>query len=171
MKTLKPLFLSAVVAFAGSLATWTAHADDASCKAVSDAAAKMARTPYHEVATVDGKPFEKIYTTTTLSMRVGGKWMTIPMTPQEVLDALRESGSYSNCRVLRTETVGGQRATVYAAQRLSPGTSFPSEDAQIWIGANGLALKTVSDTQVGGRKTHAESQVTYDHVQAPSAAP
>ncbi|HEY4210676.1 MAG TPA: hypothetical protein VGM84_04310 [Steroidobacteraceae bacterium] len=170
MKTLKPLFRIALAAFAGSFATLSAYADDASCKAVADAAAKMARTPYHEVATVDGKPFEKIYTTTTLSMRVAGKWMTVPMTPQEVLDAMRETGSFSDCKVLRTEVVDGQRTTVYAAHRISPGTSYPSEDAQIWIAANGLTLKTISDSQAGGRKAHAESHMTYDNVRAPTGA-
>jgi len=169
MKALNPFFLMAVVAFTGNLAPMAAHADDASCKPVTDAAAKMARTPYHEVATVDGKPFEKIYTTTTLSTRVAGRWMTVPMTPQEILDAMRETGSFSNCRVLRTEIVDGQRATVYAAHRTSPGTSFPDQDNQIWIGANGLTLKSVSDAQVGGHKAHSEAHMTYDNVQAPTA--
>lgn len=170
MKTLKPILLIALAAFTGGVATFSAHADDASCKPVTDAAARMARTPYHEVATVDGKRFEKIYTTTTLSMRVAGKWVTVPMTPREVLDAMRETGSYSNCRVLRTEIVDGQRATVYSAHRLSPGTSYPSEDSQIWIGANGLTLKTVSDSQTGGHKAHAEAHMTYDNVRAPTGA-
>ena len=170
MKTLKPIVLIALAASAGNLATLVARADDASCKPVADAAAKMARTPYHEVATVDGKPFEKIYTTTTLSMRVAGKWMTVPMTPQEVLDAMRETGSFSNCRVLRTEIVDGQRATVYAAHRTSPGTSYPNEDAQIWIAANGLTLKTVTDSLAGAHKAHAESHMTYDNVRAPTEA-
>jgi len=171
MKTFNSIALTVLAALAGSLATLPAHADDASCKPVRDAEAKLARTPYHEVATVDGKPFEKIYTTTTLSMRVADKWMTVPMTPQEVLDAERETGgSYSNCKVLRTEIVDGQRATVYAAHRLSPGTSFPNEDDQVWIAANGLTLKTVSDSQVKGRKVHAESHVTYDNVRAPAGA-
>lgn len=170
MKTFKPSFLIALAALAGYLAAMPAHADDSSCKPVMDAATKLARTPYHEVATVDGKPFEKIYTTTTLSMRVAGKWMTVPMTPQEVLDAMRETGSYSNCRALRTEIVDGQRATVYAAHRLSRGTSYPSEDAQIWVAANGLTLKTVSDSQAGGHKVHAEAHITYDNVKAPTEA-
>ena len=170
MKTLKPISVIALATLAGSLATVPAHADDASCKPVMDAAAKLARTPYHEVATVDGKPFEKIYTTTTLSTRVAGKWMTVPMTPQEILDAMRETASYSNCRVLRTEIVDGQRATVYAAHRLSPGTSYPSDDALIWIAANGLTLRTVSDSQAGGHKVHAEAHLTYDNVRAPTEA-
>jgi hypothetical protein len=171
MKIFKPIFFVLVIALVGGLSTQPAHADDASCKPVTDAAAKMARTPYHEVSTVDGKPFEKIYTTTTLSMRINsGKWMTVPMTPQESLDTLRETGSFTNCKLLRTEIVDGQRATVYAAHRTSPGTSFPNEDAQIWIAANGLTLKAVSDAQVKGRKVHAESHVTYDNVHAPAGA-
>lgn len=164
MKTLA--LFSAVLLLASSVC---ARADDASCKPVTDTQIKMANTPYHEVATVDGKPFEKIYTTTTLSLRVNnGRWMTVPMTPQDVLDAIRESGdSYSNCKVLRTETVDGQRAIVYAAH-LSLGTSLPGEDNQIWIGANGLTLKTVSDTQKSGRKAHAEAHMTFDNVRAPA---
>ncbi|HVU81669.1 MAG TPA: hypothetical protein VHD89_06650 [Rhodanobacteraceae bacterium] len=171
MKTFKPITLIALATLTGSFATLPAHADDASCKPVTDAAAKLAKTPYHEVSTVDGKPFEKIYTTKTLSMRINnGKWMTVPMTPQEVLDSTHETGSYSNCKVLRTEMVDGQRATVYAAHRTSPGTSFPNQDDQIWITANGLTLKTLSDAQVKGRKVHAESHVTYDNVHAPAGA-
>lgn len=167
MKTPKPCSLIALLALGGNITTMPAHADEASCKPVTDAAAKMARTPYHEVATVDGKPFEKIYTTTTLSTRVGGKWVTVPLTPQEVMEAMQETGSYSNCRVLRTEVVDGQRATVYAAHRSSPNTSYPTQDDQIWIASNGLTLKTVSDAEAGGRKVHAEAHVSYDNVQAP----
>ncbi|HEY3520176.1 MAG TPA: hypothetical protein VGK80_03945 [Rhodanobacteraceae bacterium] len=171
MKAFESVALFALAILAGGFGALPASADDASCKAVTDAAAKLARTPYHEVSTVDGKPFEKIYTTTTLSMRLNnGKWMTMPMTPAEVLDTLRQTGSYSDCKVLRTEIVDGQRATVYAAHRTSPGTSFPNVDGQIWIGANGLTLKTTEDTQKGGRKTHAESHVTYDNVHAPAGA-
>lgn len=171
MKTVKPVFVIVLAALASSLSVLPARADDASCKPLTDAATKLANTPYHEVSTVDGKPFEKIYTTTTLSMRINnGKWMTMPMTPREALDSTRETGSYSNCKLLRTETVDGQRATVNAAHRLSPGTSFSNQDDQICIAANGLTLKTVSDTQVQGRKVHAESHVTYDNVRAPTSA-
>ena len=171
MKIIKPILII-LAALAGDFAMLPAHADDASCKPVTDAEAKLARTPYHEVATVDGKPFEKIYTTTTLSMRINnGKWMTMPMTPQEVLDSMRESGSsFSNCKMLRTETVDGQRAIVYAATQSTATGSYKSEGEQIWIGTNGLTLKTVSDAQTGGKKIHAETHVTYDNVQAPAGA-
>ena len=172
MEIRKPIFLIALTALAGSFAALPAHADDASCKPVTDAVAKMARTPYHEVSTVDGRPVEKIYTTTTLSIRTGnGKWMTMPMTPQETLDTMRQSGiSFSNCKVLRTETVDGQRATVYAGTQSMPDGSYKSEGEQIWIGANGLMLKSVSDAQAGGKKVHAETHVTYDNVHAPAGA-
>ncbi len=170
MKTIKPFFLLVLATLASTLSALPARADDASCKPVTDAVAKLARTPYHEVSTVDGKPLEKIYTTTTLSIRAGnGKWMTVPMTPQETLDAMRESGvSFSDCKVLRTETVDGQRATVYAATQSMAAGSYKSEGEQIWIGANGLTLKTVSDAQAGSKKVHAETHVTYDNVHAPA---
>jgi hypothetical protein len=168
MKTLKPIFFIAVTALAGGLASLPAHAGDASCKPVTDAEAKMARTPYHEVATVDGKPFEKIYTTTALYIGNNGKWLETPATPQDVLDAQRESGSsFSNCKVIRAETLDGRRAIVYTAHTQ---TTMPagSGDAQIWIGANGLTLKTVSDAQVEGHMAHMEAHLAYDNVHAPA---
>ena len=172
MKIIKPIFLIVLASVAGGFASLPAHADDASCKAVTDSVAKMAKTPYHEVSTVDGKPLEKIYTASTLSIRVGnGKWMTMPMTPQEALDAMHQSGSsFSNCRVLRTETVDGQRATVYVATQSTATGSYKSEGEQIWIGVNGLILKSISDMQAAGKKVHAETHVTYDNVHAPAGA-
>jgi len=170
MKTIKPIFLIAFAALASEFASLPAHADDASCKPVSDAIAKQARTPYHETGTVNGKPFEKIYTTTTLYIGNNGRWLKTPATPKDVLDAQRETGSsLSDCKVMRTETIDGQRATVYAAHTQ---TTMPagSGDAQIWIGASGLTLKTVSDAQVEGHKAHTDVRLTYDNVQAPAAA-
>jgi hypothetical protein len=99
-----------------------------------------------------------------------GRWTKTPATPKDVLDAQRETGSsFSDCKVMRTETIDGQRATMYAAHTQ---TTVPagSGDAQIWIGADGLAVKTVSDTQVQGHKVHVEAHVTYDNVQPPAGA-
>ena len=167
MKTLA--LLSALLLLASSVC---AHADNASCKPITDADIKLVNTSYHEVSTLEGNALEKIYTTTTLSMRVNnGKWMTMPMTPRKVLGAMRESGgSYSGCKVLRTEIVDGQPATVYAAHRTSPGTSVPNQDDQIWITDNGLTLKTVSDVQMRGHTMHAEAHITYDRAHATAGA-
>lgn len=75
MKTACPILSIAVITLANAFAATPARADDVSYKPIVDAEARMARTPYHEVAIVDGKPFEKIYTTTTLSVRLnnGGR--------------------------------------------------------------------------------------------------
>ncbi len=171
MKAVKPFFLMILAAFAGCILAQPVRADEASCKPVTNAAERLARTPYHEVSATDGKPFEKIYTTTTLSIRISnGEWMTMPMTPQELLESLHKAGSYSNCKALRTEIVDGQRATVYIAHRTSPGTSAFSQADQIWIAASGLTLKAISEVQVQGRKIHAETHVTYANVQAPTGA-
>jgi hypothetical protein len=148
-----------------------AHADDASCKPVSDAMMKQARTPYHETATAGGKSFEKIYTTTTLYIGNGGHWMKLPATPQSVIDAMRESGQiFSNCQPLRTEMVDGQATTVYAAHSRTT-TPAASNDAQIWIAdASGLSVKTEADEQEGGRKMHVSTRLDYSGVQAPADA-
>lgn len=155
----------------GPVIALQARAEDASCKPVSDALMKQARTPYHEMATVDGRPFEKIYTTTTLYINNGGHWVKLPATPQDVIDAMRETGqTFSNCRSLRTEIVDGQAATVYAAhsQTTAPAAS---NDAQIWIAnASGLPVKTEADEQEGGRRVHASTHLDYSNVQAPADA-
>jgi len=152
----------------GAAVTRPAHADDASCKPVLDAFAKQARTPYHEIAVANGKSFEKIYTTTMLYIGHSGQWLKMPETPQDLIDATRESGvTLSHCKSMRTEMADGQVATVYAAHFTTPGTS---SDSQIWIGnASGLTLKTESDAQAGPGKGHTSTHITYGNVQAPTA--
>jgi hypothetical protein len=153
----------------GVIASAPAHADDASCKPVSDAMMKQARTPYHEIATVGGRSFEKICTASTLYIGMNGHWTKTPMTPQDLIDVMRETGvSLSNCRSLRTETVDGQAATVYAAH-LQTTTPASSSDSQIWIGnASGLTLKTEADTLEGGRKVHVLTHFVQGNVQPPA---
>jgi hypothetical protein len=156
---------------AGAVIAPQARADDASCKPVLGALMKQARTPYHEMATADGRSFEKIYTTTTLYIGNGGHWMKVPATPEGLIDAMRENGqTFSSCKSLRTEMVDGQAATVYAAH--SQTTTPPaSNDAQIWIAdASGLPVKTEADEQGGGRKGHVSTQLIYGNVQAPAGA-
>ncbi|MEO6967339.1 MAG: hypothetical protein ABI132_02630 [Rhodanobacteraceae bacterium] len=160
--------LAAAVLAAGFVAA-PARADDASCKPVLDAITKATRTPYHEFATTGGKSFEKIYTTTALYVGSNGHWVKMPASPQDLIDALRESGAmFTECKSLRTEMVAGQAATVYAArERL---TSVGEDDhSQFWIGnASGLPLKSESDSQHGGQPSHVSPRFTYDNVQPPA---
>lgn len=161
--------LLAVLFSTSCLVARQARADDASCKPVSDATIKAARTPYHEFTTAGGKSFEKIYTTTALYVGGNGHWMKMDASPQILLDALRESGAtFTECKTLRTETLDGQVATVYAGhERL---TSVGEDDhSQFWIGnSSGLPLKSESDNQTPAGKMHVSSHFTYSNVQAPA---
>ncbi|MGH8212608.1 MAG: hypothetical protein ACREPP_05185 [Rhodanobacteraceae bacterium] len=146
-----------------------ARADDASCKPLSDAMIKAASTPYHEFTTAGGESFEKIYTTKALYIGSHGHWMKTDASPQILLDALRQSGAaFTECKALRTETVDGQAATVYAAHEHL--ASIGEDDhSQIWIGnANGLPLKSESDSQRAGRTSHVSAHFTYGNVQPPA---
>ena len=157
--------------FAAAVVAPPASADDASCKPVSDAMMKQARTPYHETATAGGKPFEKIYTTTTLYIGSGGHWMNVPATPQTLVDAMHDTGQpFTDCRLLRTEVLEGQATTVYAAHSRTANPAADS-DAQIWIAdASGLPVKTEADVQENGRKTHASTHLDYTDVRPPAGA-
>lgn len=161
-----------VLAFALSASAMTtapARADDASCKPVMDAMTKATKTAYHETTTAGGKPFEKIYTTTALYVGRNGHWVKMPASPQYLMDAMRKSGvTFTECKSLRTETIDGQAATVYAAhERL---TSTGEDDhGQYWIGnISGLPLKSESDSQHGGHMSHVSTHFTYDNVQPPA---
>jgi hypothetical protein len=166
MKHLKLLVELLIITVAAMSA---ARADDASCQPVMDAMMKQIRTAYRETITLDGKPAgEKIYTTTAFYYGKDGHWIKAPMTAQERIDAMHETGAtFSNCKQLREEMVGGQPAIVYAAheQTTSPAQSI---EMQIWIAtASGLALKTEAD-EVGGHKVHCSTLLTYDNVQPPA---
>jgi hypothetical protein len=164
------LLMLAASVLSSAIATEPVHAaDDPSCKTVFDAFMKQNETPFHETITTNGRPFEKIATTTAIYTGHGGHWTSIPATPQDRIEITRETGaSMSNCKPLRQETVDGQSATVYAAhmQTKSP----PSiTDSQIWIGASsGLPLQSESDAVGGGRKMHLSNHFTYANVQAPA---
>lgn len=161
----------AATLLAGAIAVAPAHADDASCKPVTDATVKAAHIAYHEKVVAGGRSYEKIYTTTALYVGSNGHWARMPASPQTLLDAMRESGAvFTACRVMRSDTFDGKPATVYAAHE-HLASSGENDDSQFWIGSSsGLPLKSESDSQVGGRKLHVSTQFSYDNVQAPAGA-
>jgi hypothetical protein len=170
MKQLKPLIELILITAA---APTHARADDASCKVVMDAMMKQIRTAYRETITLDGKPARELIHTTTAFYYQGkdGHWMKVPMTAQDRIDAMHETGAtVSNCKQLREERVDGQPAIVYAAHEQ---TTLPAQsiDTQIWIAtASGLPLKIETDQEAGGHKVHGSSLCTYDNVQPPADA-
>lgn len=157
-----PCFVFAALAF--DVAASSARADDAACKPLADAIAKQAVTPYHETATANGRPLEKIYLADAVYVANHGKWMKMP---QDHFDAGRKSmPAFFACKSVRTEAVDGQPATVYAARFQSPSGNG---DAQVWIGAAGLPLKEVMDEQTESGKAQISARFAYDNVRAPAA--
>ena len=155
--------------FASALACAPAFADDASCGPVLQSQMKQARTAFHETSSSKGAPLlEKIYTTSALYLRRGtGRWTKVPATPQDLIDAMRETGvSLSSCRRVREDAVDGQPAAVWAAHQH---TAAPAQDVdiQIWISdASGLPLRTESDQ----RGTHVSTRLVYENVRPPAGA-
>jgi hypothetical protein len=170
--TMKQLLLLIELLIIPVAAPSRARGDDASCKAVTEAMMKQLKTAYRQTITLDGKPAgEKMYTTTAFYYQgKDGHWIRVPMTTQERIDAMHETGAtFSNCKQLREEMVDGQSATVYAVreQTTSPTQSI---DTQIWIAsASGLALKTEADLERNGRRMHVSTHFSYDHVQPPAS--
>ena len=168
MKHLKLLIELLIITAA---APTPARADDASCKAVMDAMMKQIRTAYRETITIESKPAREFIHTTTAFYYQGkdGHWVKVPMTAQDRIEAMHETGAtLSNCKQLRQEMVNGQPAIVYAAHEQ---TTLPAQsiDTQIWIAtASGLPLKTEADQEEGGHKVHCSTLLTYDNVQPPA---
>jgi hypothetical protein len=143
-----------------------ALASEMSCKPVLDAQRKQAQTAFHETSTSNGAALlEKIFTTKALYLRRGsGHWIKVPTTPQDLIDAMKESGmALSSCHRMREEAVEGQAATVWAAH-LHTGNPVKEMDMQIWISsATGLPLRTESSQ----RGAHVSTHLAYDNVQPP----
>src|ERR1700751_3939293 len=134
----------------------TARATD-SCQPVFEGMTKIVTSPSHSYPTHTGGPTkgqpaesETIYAGGKAYMRVRGKWMQRPATPQEVLDQLKENRNRGNnpCRALRSELVGAEPVTVYSVH--SETENF-KEDSQMWISkVTGRVLKEEQDVDMGG---------------------
>jgi len=147
-----------------------------SCQPVFDAMTKIVTTPSHSYTTHTGGPMkgqpaesETIYAGGKAYMRVRGKWMQSPATPQEVLDQLKENRNQgkNTCQALRTELIGAEPVTVYSVH--SETENF-KEDSQMWISKiTGRVLKEEQDVDIGGRagKEHRSARFDYDNVRAP----
>jgi hypothetical protein len=155
--------------------TVTARAADA-CQPVFEAMTKIVTTSRHSytthtVGSNNGQlaESETIYVDGKAYMRVRGKWMQSPATPQEVLDQLKENRDKgkNTCQILRSELIGGEPVTVYSVH--SETENF-KEDSQMWISnVTGRILKEEQDVDMGGRagKEHRSARFDYNNVRAP----
>jgi hypothetical protein len=153
----------------------TALAADA-CQPVFEAMTKIVTTPSHSYTTHTGgsnngqlAESETIYVEGKAYMRVRGKWMQSPATPQEVLDQLKENRDKgkNTCQILRSELIGAEPVTVYSVH--SETENF-KEDSQMWISkVTGRILKEEQDVDMGGRtgKDHRSARFDYSNVRAP----
>ncbi|HLV87937.1 MAG TPA: hypothetical protein VKV39_13220 [Candidatus Sulfotelmatobacter sp.] len=148
-----------------------------SCQPVFEAMTKIVSTPSHSYTTHTGasanggRPAdsETIYVDGKAYMRVRGKWMQSPATPQEVLDQLKENRDQgkNNCQILRSELIGVEPVTVYSVH--SETENF-KEDSQIWISnVTGKVLKEEQDVDMGGTigKEHRSARFEYSNIRPP----
>ncbi len=170
------VFVLCILSFFVTAQDVIARAAD-SCQPVFDAMTKIVTTSSHSYSTRtagsanSGQPAqsETIYVDGKTYMRVRGKWMLGPVTPQEVLDQLKENRDQGKniCQVLRTELLGAEPVTVYSVH--SETENF-IEDSQMWISkVTGRILKEEQDVDMGGRtgKEHRSARFEYNNVRAP----
>jgi hypothetical protein len=139
-----------------------------SCQPVRAAFTALAKTDrYQAVGTTmaNGKqyPTNEIYLNGTLDKGMASQWAKASVTPAERLAADEQVGAtLADCRVLRTEAVAGQAATVYAAHEHT--TDPPTKnDMQVWISnSSGLPLRVDGDASFNnGAPLHSSRTYTY----------
>jgi hypothetical protein len=96
-----------------------AHSQEASCKALYDAAVLQARTPSHIHSTMTGSSnlsTETIFTSDFLYMRAsttGSQWKRSSYSPQEeAKQAAQSSRSFTSCQHVGDETIDGEAAAI-----------------------------------------------------------
>lgn len=162
-----PLLTIGLVAFA--------QAAD-SCQPVFDALTKVATTTRHTYSThtatfTHGKPqtSETVVADGKVYIRVNGKWMHSPVSPQEMLEQEKENQAHAKgtCKFMRNELVGVEPAAVYSMHRE---TEEGKEDAQMWISkSTGLPLRDEQDVDLGTTtgKEHRSTRFEYGNIRPP----
>ena len=168
--------LSLLVAFLSPIFAGTemARADEAACKAVLDSVIKQATLPVHQKVVIEnaaapaGKiDSEVIRTGDAIYMQIRDQWKKLPYDPTKATQDARTAMEKSRheCTKVRSETVAGQAADVYAVTSHGPEGDSQSE---IWISASsGLPMRQHSEMVVQGHKVRHEVTSDYANVKAP----
>ena len=151
----------------------TAHATN-SCQPVFDALTKAATTSSHSYTTNTAPNGTKAEAETIIAngkkyIRVRGKWMSLPVTSQDMLEQEKEEEEHgkSTCQLLRSESVNGEAATLYSMHREYEEIT---EDQQIWISkGTGLPLRAEGDVDSKSNhvQQHSSTRLEYGNVNPP----
>lgn len=151
-----------------ALACAAAHAQTGACKPLADAMILLASTPNHQhiVETPAYKhgtsESEVIETGTTRHLRVNGKWRSHPYDARaeaaEIGNAMQ--ASKATCTKGGASDSDGRTATLFRVHNQSEDAVT---DQQIWIGASGLPLRQIIDTDVGGTLGKSRREIRYDY--------
>jgi hypothetical protein len=113
-----------------------------------------------------GKDFaiETIYANGNIYTRIGGKWSSVPMTPE----GKKPQHDKAACAYVKDELVNAEMTAVYSTHDVSPkGVT----DTQVWISkSKGLPLRVEMDIKAGSQQTtavHTSSRYEYDNVKPP----
>ena len=154
----------------------TASAQGAdSCQPVFDALTKVATTPSHSYTTSTGvnggtpAEAETIFANGQKYIRVGGKWMRIPVTSQDVVEQEKEKQQHgtSTCQFLRNESVNGDTAMLFSVHREYEEVK---EDGKMWVSrGTRLLLRVEEDVDNRGNKVkeHRSTRFEYENVRPP----
>lgn len=157
----------------------SARAQDPLCKQLADAMLKQTTRPFHayvtDVAGYNGnKPqqSEMISTGEAIYLSVNGQWQRSPQTPQQLAAVMQEATAklkYHSCRKVGSEVVAGVPSVHYHVDVKDPDSPSSSD---LWLGANGLPLKTETSMDVGGGAAgHSmiSTRYEYSNIHAPAA--
>ena len=150
------------------------HGSD-SCLPVFGALTKVATTPSHSYTTAtsvnggNATEAETIFANGQKYIRARGKWLRLPVTSLEVVEEEkeREQKGKSTCQLLRSESVSGESAMLFAVHREYDAVT---EDGQIWVSkGTGLPLRVEEDVddRVNKLKQHRSTRFEYGNIRPP----
>ena len=153
----------ATLAFAAA----PAFADE--CSAVTAAMMMAAKTPYSLTVNRTDKSGKTasahmVQTATTKYIETNGVWTSIPMSSEEMIEALNEKLKTGKMTCTRdgAEAVNGKPATIYAVHMENNGTA---SDGRLWVSSDRMIK---SELRLNGSIT--TTMFDYENVKPPSDA-
>ncbi len=146
----------------------------ADCKVFYDASDKLMNVPHRLFTTMKSptggeKTRESIFVDGASYIQLGGKWEKSRMTAKDLHDVElenRKTNKNISCKIMRSEVVDGEPATVYAVHSE---TEDVKTDATVWLSkTRGLVLRQEIDL---GTEGHIALRYEYSNVTAPTISP